>query len=96
VETHRPAPNLLDNAEMAIPAAVYAFVVFVISSKVDRSPPMTDKAKTQAATPFMDRQVVAELVARAQADGPAISGNGTVVDGSVVGYSNSRRRTASG
>src|SRR3954466_4653853 len=41
---------------------------------------MSDKAKTQAvaapAVPVVDRQVVAELVARAQADGMAISGEG--------------------
>jgi putative transposase len=41
---------------------------------------MSDKAKTQAvaapAAPVVDRQVVAELVARAQADGMAISGEG--------------------
>lgn len=40
---------------------------------------MTDKAKTQAAAPaapVVDRQVVAELVARAQADGMALSGEG--------------------
>jgi transposase-like protein len=38
---------------------------------------MADKAKTQApAVPVVDRQVVAELVARAQADGMAISGEG--------------------
>jgi putative transposase len=45
---------------------------------------MADKAKTQAVTPvvtpplapMVDRQVVAELVARAQADGMAISGEG--------------------
>jgi putative transposase len=37
---------------------------------------MADKAKTQAVTPVVDRQVVAELVARAQADGMAISGEG--------------------
>jgi putative transposase len=41
---------------------------------------MSDKAKAQAvavpAVPVVDRQVVAELVARAQADGLAISGEG--------------------
>jgi transposase-like protein len=37
---------------------------------------MVDKAKTQAVTPVVDRQVVAELVARAQADGVSISGEG--------------------
>jgi transposase-like protein len=40
---------------------------------------MADKAKTQAvapAGPVVDRRVVAELVARAQADGMAISGEG--------------------
>jgi putative transposase len=37
---------------------------------------MADKAKTQAVTPAVDRQVVAELVARAQADGVSISGEG--------------------
>jgi putative transposase len=40
---------------------------------------MADKAKTQAvapAVPVVDRQVVAELVARAQADGVSISGEG--------------------
>jgi len=41
---------------------------------------VTDKAKTQAeapvVTPAVDRQVVAELVARAQADGVSISGEG--------------------
>jgi len=40
---------------------------------------VTDKAKTQTAAlaaPVVDRQVVAELVARAQADGMAISGEG--------------------
>ncbi len=39
---------------------------------------MTDKGKTQAAAvaPVVDRQVVAELVARAQADGVAVGGEG--------------------
>lgn len=42
---------------------------------------LTDKAKTQAgtpaaATPAVDRQVVAELVARAQAEGMSLSGEG--------------------
>jgi putative transposase len=41
---------------------------------------VTDKAKKQAGTPVVtpavDRQVVAELVARAQADGVSISGEG--------------------
>jgi putative transposase len=41
---------------------------------------VTDKAKTQAGTPVVtpavDRQVVAELVARAQADGVSIGGEG--------------------
>jgi putative transposase len=40
---------------------------------------MTDKAKTQVVTPVVDRQVVAELVARAQADGLAIGGEGGVL-----------------
>jgi hypothetical protein len=41
---------------------------------------MSDKAKTQAvaalARPVVDRQVVAAVVAQAQADGMAISGEG--------------------
>jgi putative transposase len=37
---------------------------------------MSDKAKTQAVTPAVDRQVVAELVARAQAEGMTIGGEG--------------------
>src|SRR5919198_3453289 len=37
---------------------------------------MADKAKTPVVTPVVDRRVVAELVARAQADGMAISGEG--------------------
>jgi putative transposase len=47
---------------------------------VEDSASVTDKAKTQAETPVVtstvDRQVVAELVARAQADGVSISGEG--------------------
>jgi putative transposase len=37
---------------------------------------MSDKGRPQAATPAVDRQVVAELVKRAQADGLAVDGEG--------------------
>ena len=56
---------------------------------------MTDKSEAQTAVaPAVDRQLVAELVARAQADGMAISGEGGLLaqshhEGQVVGY---RRR----
>src|SRR5436190_7814929 len=37
---------------------------------------MSDKGRPQAVTPAVDRQVVAELVKRAQADGLAVDGEG--------------------